>query len=404
MIAAIGLIFTAPTAILAQDFEPFFELDGFADIRAFAADNRASTFQGGFGKARFGGGREDIRLNEIALIGFGQLTPSLSASVHAQYNPDLDTPVDVVEAFVRYRPNSTSRWRWSAKAGAFFPLVSGEQLGVAWENLFTLTNNAANTWIAEEVRPIGLDAQLEYRGDLFRATLSATAFFGNDRSGVGLAFRGWQLNGQNVGLFGEVDLPNLTFGNGRTGAENNPFVESDGRPGFALGLSIDHESHGRVIAYASDNRADPLEVGSEGRLWRTRYASLAYDRFLPGDLELYLQGMIGETYTYPTGVEDGPLLLTSFYTASALLARRFGDFQIALRGELFEQIDRSTTPGPLFGEVGEAVTLAASWFGGETHQISSELLHINARRDGGRNNQPITINETLFQISYRFRF
>src|SRR5258705_9405197 len=60
-----------------------------------------------------------------------------------------------------YRPVSTSAFRWSIKAGAFFPPISLENTEIGWTSPWTLTPSAINAWVGEELRTIGLEGRSE---------------------------------------------------------------------------------------------------------------------------------------------------------------------------------------------------------------------------------------------------
>ncbi len=392
-----GILYLSSSVLYADDFKPFFDISGLADAKLTFGDTELSTFDGGFGKTREGDGT-NFRISQIALIGFAQLTPSLSAVAHVQHNPDLDSEVDVFEAFLRYRPVSTGRIRYTAKLGAMIPHVSAENKGRAWSNLFTLTNSAANTWIAEEVRPIGLDVSAEWRGDTFDAEIGATLFINNDNSGAGLALRGFVLNDQTVGIFGELRIPDVGL---RVGQTRDPFREGDDRPGFAISARLTSQDYGEFLAYYSDNRATAGDFFNDNdRAWDTRFLTASYNHDLPGGIFVNLQGLIGTAETIAMG---GPLG-TNFSTVSLLFAKEFSDLQVAVRGELFDQNDTSNCPCPFLGEDGEALTIAATYRLGDHHRFIGEYLHVSSDREGATSNQPATFNENIFQLAYRLVF
>lgn len=400
-LAALGL----PSAT-ADGFRPHFGLEGLADIRLVYPSEEASVFGGGFGKLRFGteegaARRFDAEIEEIALVGRAQFAPAWFAHVHIQHNPSQANEVDVVEGFVRYRPASTSRWRWGARAGAWFPPVSFENQGVAWSNLFTLTNSAANTWIAEESRLIGAEAILDYRGDSLDLTFRVGPFFANDRSGTALALRGFTLNDQNVGLFGELRIADLPM---RQGVETRPFNEIDGRPGYALHLQLDHISQGELLLNWVDNRGDPLAVGEDGRAWDMYYLNAAYLRPLPAGFLATAQILWGQARTAPTGDPD-VIMGTDFLTASGLISWRWRFLELNARGEFFRQIDLTRLmPAPPFAEDGFAVTAAAMFRFGAHHRLTLEYVASRADRAGGPANTRIDLNENSVQLGYRFVF
>ena len=391
-----------PSTAHGSDFEPFFVFSALFDAKAFVTDEEISTFDSGMGKVRYGGSdgnnhRERLRIGEIAGIGFAQVAPAFSGFVHLQYNPDQDDEIDIVEGAVRYRPASRSRFRYTLRGGAFLPTPSNENLGVAWSNLYTITNSAANTWIAEEVRPVGVDAELEYRGDAYNLTVGGTMFFANDRSGTALALRGFVLNDQKVGLFGE----SRTVVGERV--DNRPFVEVDGRPGFAVHAEVIDDTLGELVFFASDNRGDVEEEGEHGRAWATRYLTISVAPYLPYDVIANTTLMVGDTFTLPTG-KGNVKLGTSFLTVSGLFAKEFGPFQLALRGEYFDQNELEDCDCRQLSERGIAVTAAATYRFGKFHRLTAEYLLVDSGRSGGNATAPLSQTENLYQLSYRFIF
>ena len=120
---------------LAQDLS----LHAYIDERLVAAPDQTSWTQGGFGKARFGGGGTEPQFGGAALIGLAQVTPAWLVYADVQYQSTDRHTLDVVETFVRYRPVSTNAWRWSLKAGAFLPPISLENDAIGWTSPWTLT-------------------------------------------------------------------------------------------------------------------------------------------------------------------------------------------------------------------------------------------------------------------------
>jgi len=395
------------SATTAQDFQPSFQLNGLVEGRFVLSDNERSVFDGGFGKLRYGGsetgsGQERFEFGEATLSAFSQLTPSLSLVATGQFNPDLDTEFDITEAFLRFRPVSTSKWRYSAKLGAFFPRISFENEGIGWSNTFTITNSAANTWFAEEFRPVGLELKAELRGETTDIEFTGSVFFANDRSGVALALRGFTLNDTRIGLFGSVAISDLTPG--RIGEENSPFVESDGRPGFSLGTSIFDESLGEFSLYVSDNRGDVTTVGSAGRVWDTRFINALYSKELNETFFVGAQLFWGDTVTAPTGVRTD-VLGTEFFSVSALISAELGPFAITVRPEFFDQNDLTTLAAPPdFNEDGFALTISTAYFVGEKHQFNVEYVYVDSDRNEGTDRLPLSQRENLLMANYRLTF
>ncbi|WP_262696213.1 porin [Kordiimonas aquimaris] len=384
-----------------------FQLDAIVDVRGILTDDEVGIFDNGFGKVRFGGdpdgsgSRQRIRFGEVALVGRLGFGDGFTAVAHIQHNPDERAPLDIVEAYLRYKPVQLRAVQYGVRVGAFFPPVSFENEALAWGNKYTITNSAANTWIAEEVRPIGAEFTADYRGEVLRAGIQATIFWGNDRVGDALGFRGFTLNDSKIGLFG--DLPVASVEGLRLNTENQPFVETDGRPGFALGANVRQPGLGELRIYAYDNRADSTQVGSEGRLWRARFVNISAKPELENNWTLIGQFQFGTTRVQPTD-DDTRFFGTNFSTGSVLLAKQLGSVQLATRIEYFDQNDPSTIGSFPLGENGWASTNSVRFRAGKNHVITAEYLHVSSDRAGGPQNTPISLNENLFQLSYQFRF
>ena len=85
---------------------------GHLDLRAVAAPDAPAWDEGGLGKARFGRGDDGVHLASGVIAGTAQLGPAVVASSTLQFAPGQDRPLDVLDAWVRYRPVSTTPWRW----------------------------------------------------------------------------------------------------------------------------------------------------------------------------------------------------------------------------------------------------------------------------------------------------
>lgn len=151
----------AGTCAEAQAVEWHF--DGYADFRLVVPSNEQSWIDGGFGKLRYGSGDNNPAFKFAEAIGQGValITPEIMAMGVIRIEPTQVAAVDVLEAFVRYRPVSTNAFRWSVKAGAFFAPISLENTEVGWTSPWTLTPSAINAWVGEELRTIGLEPMLD---------------------------------------------------------------------------------------------------------------------------------------------------------------------------------------------------------------------------------------------------
>src|SRR4051812_48620014 len=100
-----------------------FHFDGYADLRLIVPSDQKSWQDGFLGKLRYGAedNKPELRVAEAVGQAVVLLAPELTALAVVRIEPEQRTFFDVLEAYVRYRPVSTTAWRWSVKAGAFFP-------------------------------------------------------------------------------------------------------------------------------------------------------------------------------------------------------------------------------------------------------------------------------------------
>ncbi len=357
-----------------------FTFDGYGDLRFVAPSNEVSYLDGGLGKLRYGSedGQPNVHVSEMALQAHAQITPELSSNVVLRSDPDHGLAVDILEGYVRYRPISTNAWRWSVKAGAFFPAISLENTEVAWTSYWTLTPSAINSWIGDELRTIGGESKLEWRSDARTFSVTGALFGFNDPAGVMIAHHGWTLDDRPTGLLEhsrEADVIARSFG------ESIPyqaqlFAEIDHRPGWYAQASWEETGIGRIDVTRYDNRGKyDVQMGDQFA-WETTFWSgglrTGYDGFT-----LLAQGMSGYTAIEP---RENFEIETRFKAAYALLGWERDEWRLAARADVFQT--RTETPfGPTSAsEDGHAFTLAASWIPKDWLRFTAEFLSVNSTR------------------------
>jgi hypothetical protein len=315
---------------------------------------------------------------------------------------------------VRYRPVSTTAWRWSVKAGAFFPPVSLENDEIGWTSTWTLTPSSINTWIGEEFRTIGAEAKLELRGTTDTLEANVAAFGWNDPAGVLIDERGWALHDRPTGIFDKPRLPDalVTHWGMTPPVETAMFKEIDDRVGYYARAMWRHEGIGRVEVLRYDNRADPAAFDGKTFVWRTEFWSAGLETEI-GDFTVLAQGIVGETEIAPSASYDR---VVEFWSAYVLIARAFEEWRFAARAEVFGT-DATVTyydfgegeweieDAPTFGEHGHAFTLAASWSPEDWLRLSAEALFVDSYRPQRRivGLDPSS-GESQFQLGARFYF
>ncbi|UWX04662.1 hypothetical protein H1235_08440 [Pseudoxanthomonas sp. NC8] len=279
------LLLAAATCLLAQPaLAQSVHVEGYLDLR-LTRSGRGNQLarRRPMGKTRFGGGDDALSGGGALNVSY-QATPSLLASATAQYLPELPRPLDVTEAWLRYRPVSTTPWRWSVQAGAFFPPISLEHDGVGWSTTRTLTPSAINSWVGEELRTIGAELRAEHRGRHGTLDARAAIFFKNDPAGELLASRGWALGDITTGLDGSLRQPDVyaTVAYAPVPMRFRPFIEMDDTPGFYGSLGWAPSSQQRFSVLYYDNDADLSEsVEYAGRTlyaWHTYFWSAAAEQ------------------------------------------------------------------------------------------------------------------------------
>jgi hypothetical protein len=336
-----------------QDFSGGF----YADARFTADSRQLAATDGGLGKFRYGGDQADFRLADVNLYGTAQLSEDLLFYGDLNWDPKQRSFLDLDEAYLRYRPLSLSPWRFSLKLGAFFPPVSLENGGPGWSSVWTLTPSAINSWVGEELRTIGGEGKVEWRGEGQHVEAMFALYGYNDPAGVLLADRGWALTDRVTGLFDNLRLPNALASGARPGPFwRQPFNEIDGRPGLYGGLDWRAEGWGHVNLICYDNRADPHAYSGEFA-WRTGFVGLGAETEIDG-ITVMTQAMQGKTVVNPFGNEG---YATHFQSAFLLLGYRYEEWRIALRGEAFATESLDDDPGARLSEHGSAMTLALTW-------------------------------------------
>ncbi|WP_426688699.1 hypothetical protein [Rhodanobacter ginsengiterrae] len=362
-----------PSWVLAQDVD----LHAYIDGRLVAAPGETSWTQGGLGKTRFGDGGTAARFGGAGVVGTAQLTPALLALAEIQFQTTDRSSVNVIEAYLRYRPVSLSRWRWSVQAGAFMPPVSLENDAIGWTSPWTLTPSAINSWVGEELRAAGAEGRLEWRGDVSTWELRSALFRRNDPAGNLLAVRGWSLSDLTYGLGGRLREPDATHDGQSSARRYDPFQNIGSRSGWYANLEWHAPGLGRINLMRYDNRADPAAHTDSGVFaWHTWFTSIGGSTDT-GPIRWIAQAMDGATVIEPV---DGLRFTTGFRSAFLLAGWNRGNWRPALRIEHFSTGNGRFDAGRRQGEHGNAVTAALNWRPRAWLRLTAEVLRIDSVR------------------------
>jgi hypothetical protein len=384
----VGLLaaFCAASCASAQSDRHELSFDASAGYVA-ASTNLTAWTDGGLGKLRY----VDDGVETFRLFGEyrGRISPTLRTRIVADYADDASSGLDLTEALLEWRPVPRSRNQQQVKLGAFYPSFSLENGDRGWQSPFTYSYSAINTWLGEEIRPVGAEWSLRHRFDGVHAAHElrtfAAAFYGNDPAGTLLFWRGWSLHDRQSRLNDRLEIPPLPS---QTRPQRlQPFMETDHRPGVYAGLEWRYAQRALVQFARYDNRADPWSFSDGQWGWGTNFDHLAVQVGLPAQLGLVYQWLDGTTEWLTAAQPTGARLPMSehvhdrFYSQFVLLTRKVGPNQrFAVRYDQFET-ERPASVPVLQADDGHAWTL--SYRVEPTERVSGgiEWLRIESRRD-----------------------
>jgi hypothetical protein len=350
---------SAPTAAACAQSDLFSAaaFSGMIDLRLAAADGEAGWLDGGFGKARFGGGPgggwETQAVVADAIVewkpNFGW---SVSGVFDLEYQSDLDEPLGFTEAYLQYKPLRPGRNRYSARLGMFYPPVSLEHDGPAWTTTRTITPSAINSWIGEEVKGAGLEGSVRRVMDEEReAGVSAGLFQFNDPAGTLIAFRGWSLNDVRTIPHGTYALPPLSgFVQHIQPPFTTPSLELDNHTGFYVRGDWRPAPNLAFNAIRYDNVGDMVAINKVLEWsWRTQFNNVGMAWKPAEGTEVLAQAMFGRTRMgYPS--PHGMWIHVDYRAAYVLVSRAFGETLVTGRVDAFSNDDQAD---PFYGDTNE---------------------------------------------------
>ncbi|HEY4449660.1 MAG TPA: hypothetical protein VGN03_13720 [Steroidobacteraceae bacterium] len=369
------------------------------DTRLVSSDAYPSFMDGGLGTVRFGSDDSGIKLGRARLAVTQPLGQLFSAHLDASVFDDKDrSALGVTEAYLLFRPYPRAGYRLRMKAGGFYPPVSLENRSSGWESPYTLSYSAINSWLAVEVRTLGVEGTLDWlgtrTGHAFDLGITGGVFGWNDRAGVMIASNGFVLTDRQTPLFGRLGQPGVQPLNGA-----EPFMEIDHRAGAYLGLEARYLDRAvlRVLRY--DNRGDPSapDTVSQVLAWQTRFTSAGLRIEAEHGWTAIVQWLGGDTTIAPPSLT----LNWPFQSTFGLLSKRIGRSTLSARYDRFAV--QTNAPGVYGAQDGHAWT-AAYIFEADAHwRFTLEWLRVtssseNREEQGG----PPLANETQWQLAIRY--
>ena len=379
-----------------------FHFDGYADFRLIVPSNQESWQDGQLGKLRYGAedNRPELRIAEAVGQAVVLITPELMGLAVARIEPEQRTFFDLLEAYVRYRPVSTTAWRWSVKAGAFFPPISLENTELGWTSPWTLTPSAINTWVGEELRTIGMEGALEWRSEQRTITAMASLFGWNDPAGVLVADRGWALHDRVTGLIDRPREPDLIAAALHVTPPLYTYeaLEIDGRPGWYAAASWDEVGLGFFNLIYYNNEADPTAVRRQ-IAWRTDFWNAGV-RTEIGNVTVMAQAMRGETLITPSPSFYSDTVFKSAYLLAGWNINEA--WRVAARADVFSNDEKRPFPNNL-SEHGNALTAAVNYLPYDWLRLTAEAIRVDSTRNQRKSaGLPAQAVENQFQLSAKF--
>ena len=351
-------------------------LHGFLAGRAMDTSGQPSWMTGGFG-------RFDTKSRGVAEAQLGiDWTPVKHVLVHAhglaraEPRDNRGRHAGLVDAYIE-SDWDFGRHEFLVRAGQNFLGTSRENVADLWTSPYTLTYSTLNSWIANEVRPVGVTGEWHLLTSTAVITASATAFRNNDTMGALLAWRGW-TSGNRLTVYDEVQpLPPLqslrtAFVHQRNGTV--PFeADLDGRTGYAARVRYSVPERFSIQFTRVDNEADRgLHRGEYA--WRTPFYVAGADAHFAGATVAseWMEGKSGMGDPHRTSID------INFYSGYLLGSYKIAKETLSARYEVFATLDQHPVATEIYDEHGRAWTLA--WLHGFPRNVRAgiEFTRINA--------------------------
>jgi hypothetical protein len=377
----------------------FWELD--LDIRGVTSDAGTPVLEGGYDPVRFSERRSGLRL--------GRLRLALDAPLGEVWKLHLDAsawgdayrnPVGLTEAYLQFRPYPRNDLRLRVKAGAFYAPISLENRTGGWASPYTVTYSALNSWIAEELRTLGVEARVDWlgtrRGLPFDVDVVGGVFGWNELAGAALVDGGFILDDRQTPVFDRVGRLESV-----SGGYIEPFRELDGRAGYYGGMELRFPGRVLITALHYDNRADPTSSDSVSRVfaWHTAFNSAgARIEYGPG-WTLIAQWLAGRTEIAP----PASALEWPFDARYALLSRRLGSrHMLSVRYDRYEVESRNAEADG--AQSGHAWTAAYVFDSGRSWTATLEWLRVtgSSYSQSEELGRPGPLTDTQVQLAIRY--
>lgn len=398
--SAVRLAFAASVFLAAATARAAnWELD--LDLRAVTSDATTSVLDGGYSPTRFSERQSGLQLGRLRLALDTPLGEVWKLHLDASaWGNAYRNPVGLTEAYLQFRPYPRDNLRVRMKAGAFFAPVSLENGAAGWASPYTLSYSALNSWLAEEVRTLGLEAKVDWLGTRtglpFDVGAVAGVFGWNELAGAALADGGFILDDRQTPLFdrvGRLEDP--------LGGYLEPFRQIDGRAGYYGGMDLQYPGRLVLTALRYDNRADPTASDAESHViaWHTAFNTAGARMEYGAGWTAIVQWMQGQTEIAP----GGHALEWPFDARYVLLSKRFARrHMLSVRYDRFEVDSRNAEADG--AQSGHAWTAAYIFDAGKAWTVTVEWLRVTSSSYSWSEelDRPGPVTDNQAQLSVRY--
>src|SRR5712691_6376262 len=226
---------------------------GFLTARGIYVRSQPSWLDGGFG--RFDSGAKSATDSATTHLEEAQLgvdwTPNTWLHVHA-HGVARKKGSGLVETYIDLQKDfGTNTFR--LRTGQFFLPTSRENTDKLWSSPYTISFSALNSWIGQEVRPIGTELQWQRLTSSSVITIAGGAFRRNDTMGALLGWRGWSI-GNHLAVYNEVlPLPPVPFFPDQRNGSKSIGRDLDGRTGLTARVRVSLPERAMVQIAHVDN-------------------------------------------------------------------------------------------------------------------------------------------------------
>lgn len=342
-------------------------------------DGLGSWLEEGTGVVRYDQASSTLDVRQGFLEANADIFGDISANLTTLAYSDGEKRLGVTEAFLQYNPLSQG-WLTRYRAGVFYPVFSTENSAAAWQSPYTYSYSAINSWIGEELRIKGIEAEFVRLGRRHRQSFDLSfvgaVYMGNDPLGTLLSWRGWAIHDRQSLLGERVEMANyrtLNQANLPQPTWVQPFEEIDNRPGYYLGVHYKERGKHDLRVYWYDNLADPKTIADNNQYsWRTKFGSIAWQYKINHSLTLLTQVMSGSTTMgghFGVGVD--------FFSGYAMLSQKTDLGRFSLRFERFAVSEFDGNTQDLNDSDGNAIAAAWRFPFSEHIELGAEYLSVD---------------------------